>query len=118
MLSCIRENYILTSDEEFSRTRRSSMSPRPKKQYFVYILKCRDGSYYTGYTSNVDRRVQEHNSGIGGRYTRMRLPAQLVHTERFQTRKEAIKRELAIKKLSRRAKRKLIKEHETGEPKK
>ena len=85
------------------------MPRRAKKQYFVYILKCRGGSYYTGYTSDLERRVQEHNSGKGGRYTRARIPVELVHTERYQTRKEAIKRELEIKKLARKAKRELIK---------
>ncbi|MFX0208021.1 MAG: GIY-YIG nuclease family protein [Candidatus Hodarchaeota archaeon] len=84
------------------------MPRRSQKQYFTYILQCRDGSYYTGHTTNIERRMQEHNSGIGGRYTRSRLPVKLVLTERHQTRKEAIKRELEIKKLSRRDKRKLI----------
>ncbi len=79
-----------------------------KKQYFTYILQCHDESYYTGHTTNIERRVQEHNSGKGGRYTRSRLPVKLVHIERHQTRKDAIKRELEIKKLSRRDKRKLI----------
>ncbi|MFQ6124405.1 MAG: GIY-YIG nuclease family protein [Candidatus Heimdallarchaeota archaeon] len=87
------------------------MPRRSKKQYFTYILQCQDGSYYTGHTTNIDRRVQEHNSGIGGRYTRNRLPVKLVHIERHQTRKEAIQRELEIKKLSRSDKRKLIITH-------
>ena len=85
------------------------MPRRAKKQYFVYILKCRDRSYYTGYTGNINRRLEEHNSGRGGRYTRARGPVELVHTETHSTRIDAIRRELAIKKLSRKAKRDLIK---------
>lgn len=89
------------------------MPRRSKKQFFTYILQCRDGSYYTGHTTNIEQRMQEHNSGIGGRYTRSRLPVKLIHIERYQTRKEAIKREMEIKKLSRREKRKLTTVHVT-----
>jgi len=85
------------------------MPRKAKKQYRVYILKCRDGSYYTGYTNDLERRIQEHNNGRGGRYTRGRFPVELVHSERYQTRKEAINRELEIKKFSRKTKRELIK---------
>ena len=91
------------------------MPRRIKKPYFVYILKCRDGSYYTGYTSNLARRVEEHNSGRGGRYTRGRFPVELVHAERYPTRKEAINRELEIKKFSRKAKNELIKGYDCAQ---
>ena len=84
------------------------MSRKAKKKYIVYILKCRDGSFYTGYTNNMERRLQEHNSGKGSRYTRGRAPVKLVHIEKFRTRKEAVNRELEIKKFTRKAKRELI----------
>ena len=84
------------------------MPRKAKKQYYVYILRCRDGSYYTGYTNDLERRLQEHNNGRGGRYTRGRFPVELLHSERYKTRKEAINRELEIKKLSRKSKRELI----------
>jgi len=79
------------------------------KKHFVYILKCKDNTFYTGYTKNIKERVKVHNSGKGAKYTRSRLPVKLIYSESFKTIKEAYKRELAIKKLSRESKKKLIK---------
>jgi putative endonuclease len=76
---------------------------------YVYILKCSDDSLYTGWTQNLDQRIEKHNAGIGAKYTRGRLPVILVHSESFETKEEAMKREIAIKKLSREAKLMLIK---------
>jgi putative endonuclease len=76
---------------------------------YVYILKCSDDSLYTGWTQNLDQRIEKHNAGIGAKYTRGRLPVILVHSESFDTKEEAMKREIAIKKLSREAKLMLIK---------
>ncbi|MBN2286261.1 MAG: GIY-YIG nuclease family protein [Tissierellales bacterium] len=77
---------------------------------YVYILKCSDDSLYTGWTQNLDQRIEKHNAGIGAKYTRGRLPVILVHSESFDTKEEAMKREIAIKKLSREAKLMLIKQ--------
>lgn len=69
--------------------------------HHVYILKCNDGTLYTGYTTDVKRRVREHNEGKASKYTRSRLPVHCVYTEEYQSKSEALKREQEIKKLSR-----------------
>ncbi|MFM2330966.1 MAG: hypothetical protein RLZZ26_473 [Candidatus Parcubacteria bacterium] len=69
--------------------------------YFVYILKCKDGSLYTGITTDVSRRFEEHKSGKGGHYTRARGAVEMVYTERKKNRSTASKREAEIKRLSR-----------------
>ena len=82
------------------------------KQHFVYIVECADGSYYTGYTTDIQRRLNEHNYSFkrGAKYTRSRRPVKLVHSEEFPTRSKALKREHAIKKLSRKKKQLIITE--------
>lgn len=70
----------------------------------VYIVRCADGTLYTGISNDVDRRVDLHNQGKGARYTRGRLPVTLVYLESVGTRAEATRREAAIKRMSRRAK--------------
>lgn len=79
--------------------------------YFAYIMRCADGTLYTGYTDDIARREAVHNSGRGAKYTRSRLPVKTVYHESFATRSEAMKRECAIKRLSREQKLKLISEH-------
>lgn len=79
--------------------------------YFAYIMRCADGTLYTGYTDDIARREVVHNSGRGAKYTRSRLPVKMVYHESFATRSEAMKRECAIKRLSREQKLKLISEH-------
>lgn len=75
---------------------------------YTYILSCADGTLYTGWTNNLDRRLAAHNAGRGGKYTRARLPVTLVYHEEFATREEAMSREVKIKQLSRAEKLKLI----------
>ena len=69
--------------------------------FYIYILKCRDDTFYTGYTHNLDNRVMQHNEGKGAKYTRGRLPVTLVYFEKYETKSEAMKREYQIKQLSR-----------------
>lgn len=76
--------------------------------YFVYILSCADGTLYTGTTNDVEKRVKTHNAGHGAKYTRARLPVSLVYTEEVSDKSEALRREIAIKRLSRAEKLKLI----------
>ncbi|MPW26704.1 GIY-YIG nuclease family protein [Alkalibaculum sp. M08DMB] len=76
--------------------------------YYVYMLRCKDNSLYTGWTTDIKRRLEEHNEGIGGKYTRARLPVRLVHQETLPTKQEAMKREYAIKQLKKYIKEKLI----------
>lgn len=75
---------------------------------YVYILKCIDDSLYTGYTNNLEKRIKTHNSGKGAKYTRCRLPVELVYYEIYETKNEAMKREYRIKQMNRIDKLKLI----------
>jgi putative endonuclease len=75
--------------------------------FFCYILECSDGTYYTGWSTDPQRRLREHNSGRGARYTRSRRPVLLVYQEELPDKKAALKRERAIKALSRPKKIKL-----------
>ncbi|MBA3701029.1 MAG: GIY-YIG nuclease family protein [Planctomycetes bacterium] len=68
---------------------------------FVYLLRCRDGSLYCGWTDDLERRVTTHNAGKGARYTRSRKPVRLVWSEELADRSAALKRELAVKRLTR-----------------
>lgn len=80
---------------------------------YVYILRCADGSLYTGWTTDVTQRTAVHNSGKGAKYTRSRRPVELVFAEECETKEDALRREAAIKKLSKPAKEKLIKGERT-----
>lgn len=75
---------------------------------YVYILQCIDGTLYTGYTNDLNKRIQVHNSGKGAKYTRGRLPVKLVYSEEFNTKNQALKREYAIKLMKRKRKLELI----------
>jgi putative endonuclease len=69
--------------------------------WIVYILKCADGTLYTGVTNDMTRRLSQHHDGTGAKYTRGRGPLELLHTEQYRTRGRALKREIEIKSLSR-----------------
>jgi putative endonuclease len=73
----------------------------------VYLARCRDGTLYTGVTTDLTRRLAEHNTGCGGAYTRSRLPVVLVYREEARDRSVALRREYAIKRLSRSQKERL-----------
>jgi len=64
---------------------------------YTYILRCKDNSLYTGWTNNLEKRIEAHNAGKGAKYTKARLPVELVYYEQFETKEEAMKREFAIK---------------------
>ena len=76
--------------------------------HYVYVLSCADGSLYTGYTTDVERRVEAHNAGEGAKYTRGRTPVEVVHAETFDTKSAAMSREYEIKQLSRAEKERLV----------
>jgi putative endonuclease len=84
------------------------MKMPPGDPWFVYILRCADGSLYTGITKEVNRRCQQHNNGTASRYTRSRRPTKLVWQEAHPSRSSALKREAAIKAMTRREKLALI----------
>lgn len=76
--------------------------------HYVYIVKCADGTYYTGYTNDLKRRIKQHNAGEGAKYTKGRRPVELVHSEQFETKSEAMKREYEIKQFKRQRKTEII----------
>ena len=76
---------------------------------YTYILKCQDGSFYTGWTNDLEKRIQAHNAGKGAKYTKNRRPVKLIYWEEYETKSEAMKREYAIKRMSRQEKEKLVK---------
>lgn len=77
---------------------------------YTYILKCFDGTYYTGWTNCLKKRIQMHNRGKGAKYTKSRRPVELVYYEEFDDKRLAMKREWAIKQLTHQEKEKLIKQ--------
>ena len=75
---------------------------------YTYMLKCSDGTLYTGWTNDLEKRVEAHNSGKGAKYTKARRPVELAYYEEFETLEQAMKREYAIKQLGRKEKQNLI----------
>ena len=86
------------------------MAETTNKAWFLYLVRCADGSLYTGITNNVPRRCKQHNAGTASRYTRSRLPVELVYQESQASRSVALKHELAIKSMSREEKESLIRQ--------
>ena len=78
------------------------------KKWYLYILRCADGTLYTGITTDVEARLETHRSGKGAKYTRGRTPLELVYREKCEAHSQALKRELAVKAMSREEKQKLI----------
>jgi UV DNA damage endonuclease len=90
---------------------KKARKPRPKlsgDRWFVYLLRCADGTLYTGIAKDVNRRCQQHNAGTASRYTRCRLPVVVVYLEAHSSQSLALKREAAIKALSRQQKMAMI----------
>ena len=75
---------------------------------YTYIVRCNDGTYYTGWTNDIEKRLKTHNEGKGAKYTKTRRPVTLVYYESFQTKEEAMRREWEIKQLTRKQKEKLV----------
>ena len=82
--------------------------------HHVYVLECADGTFYTGYTTDVERRVKEHNEGSGAKYTKGRVPVELRHVESYDSRSEAQSREAEIKSMSRAGKERLVGDDDRG----
>ena len=78
-------------------------------KHYAYIVECADGTYYCGYTNDLEKRIETHNRGKGAKYTKPRLPVVLVYYEEFETKEEAMSREWHLKQLSHAQKRALIK---------
>ncbi len=75
---------------------------------YTYVLECRDGSLYTGWTNNLEKRVRDHNDGRGAKYTKSRRPVRLAYYETYETKNEAMRREYEIKHMNRMEKLRLI----------
>lgn len=80
------------------------------KKYFVYILLTVDKCFYCGYTDDVEKRFKKHFNGVGAKYTRMHKPEKILYTKEFETKEEALREEVRIKKLNRRQKEEFLKE--------
>jgi len=78
--------------------------------YYVYILQCKGGTFYTGYTASLNARMKQHMNGKGARYTKMHKPKKIAYTEEFTSRAKAMRREKRIKKLNHKQKQQLIKQ--------
>lgn len=85
------------------------MDKKEKKNY-TYIVECSDGTLYTGWTNDIEKRIKTHNEGKGAKYTRCRTPVKLVYLEESETKQQAMHKEAKIKRLSRQKKEQLIKE--------
>lgn len=79
-----------------------------KDKHIFYVLECADKSLYAGYTTDLERRVSQHNAGKGAKYTRTRIPVRCVYYETFKTKTEAMQKEYAFKQLKRKEKLKII----------
>ena len=82
---------------------------------YTYILKCKDGSLYTGWTNDLEQRVAAHNTRKGAKYTKARRPVELVYFEEFETKEQAMKREYAIKQMARKDKLELVRRKEKAD---
>jgi len=90
-------------------TRKASRAPIQRSgQFFVYIVECKNGTYYTGYTSNLEKRIQLHNSGRGAKYLKGKGPVQLVYSRKFSYYMHALRVERELKALSRAQKESLV----------
>lgn len=87
-----------------------------EKTWYVYMLRCKDGTLYTGVSDDVARRAAVHNSGKGAKYTRSRRPVAVVYTEECESHSAALRREIAIKRLKRQEKEQLIQATECPKP--
>ena len=78
------------------------------KYYYTYMVECSDGSYYTGYTTDLEKRVASHNAGAGAKCTKSRRPVRLIYSEKYETKHDAMSREMKIKQLTHQEKAALI----------
>ena len=92
--------------------RSGKMGRKGEKMNYTYIVKCSDNTLYTGWTTDLKRRLKVHNEGKGAKYTRARLPVELAYFEEFETKEEAMRREYEIKQMTRQEKEKLLRSRE------
>lgn len=100
---------LLISGIFFRLYKKDKQDAKVSEVNYTYILECKDGTYYTGWTNNLEKRLKDHNEGRGAKYTKARLPVSLIYYEEFQTKEEAMRREYAIKHMTRSEKEKIVK---------
>lgn len=91
------------------KKKKGIVPPGADKMNYTYMVRCKDGSLYTGWTNNLEKRVQAHNQGTGAKYTKSRRPVELVYYEEYESKIDAMKREYEIKQLTKKEKEMLIK---------
>ncbi|WP_088043523.1 GIY-YIG nuclease family protein [Bacillus sp. EAC] len=79
-------------------------------KHYLYVLECNDASFYAGYTTNIERRIKQHNDGKGAKYTRSRVPVRCIYQEEFLSKREAMQAEYAFKQLTRTNKERYMRE--------
>ncbi|MGM9987022.1 MAG: GIY-YIG nuclease family protein [Bacillaceae bacterium] len=84
-------------------------------EHYFYVLECNDGTYYAGYTNDLNRRLIAHNSGKGAKYTRVRTPVKMIYTETFDDKREAMQKEYRFKQLTRKQKEQYMKRNGENE---
>jgi len=94
-----------------SKGERSKKVIKREGRFFVYIVQCRDGTYYTGYTKNLENRIALHKSGKGAKYVKYKLPAELVYAKEYRYYKSALNEEKRIKQLKREQKSELVRSY-------
>lgn len=87
------------------------MVEKPESKWYLYVLECSDGTYYTGISNDIPRRVAMHNAGTASRYTRARRPVKIIHRKRCRSRSDALKKEYALKQLTREEKEGYLEKH-------
>ncbi len=97
-----------------SRQAKQDMGLKRKDKFYVYIVKCKNGTYYTGYTNNLENRVKLHNKGNGAKYLRGKLPVELVYAKEYKYYKNVLHAERNLKKLTRKQKECLIRNYENN----
>ena len=104
-------NYKYKTMLKRMQDKESSARKRIKEEWFVYIMQCKDGSFYTGITKDIERRLKMHNDGKASRYTRIRRPVKLRYQEPCMSRTQSLVRECEVKALPRKKKEELIRRH-------
>jgi putative endonuclease len=97
-------------DTIFRMAGRKRATKKMEPRWFLYILKCKDNTFYTGITTDLERRLTQHNDGSASRYTRSRKPVKMVYNENCDGHSAALKRECEVKKLTREEKKRLVKQ--------
>ena len=104
----LRKNYVKIKLKYVLEENERRFGKRERRMHYTYMLRCKDGTYYTGYTNDLEKRVKAHNEGKGARYTKGRGPVELVYYEEYEEKSPAMRREWELKQLTRNEKETLM----------